>query len=388
MKETLAYFWIMIQLGIGYNLLFPFFLYCFYLISQNKRIKTTSIDFKNAPDYAVIITAYQYVNTLPQVVSSVLNLNYNKFLIYVVADNCDTSSLHFEDERVILLKPEEVLRGNTKSHFYAINRFKRQHDIVTIIDSDNIVDADYLNQLTPYFADGFEAVQGCRSAKNLNTAFACLDAARDIYYHFFDCKILFKAGSSSTLSGSGMAFTTKLYKDCLENVEISGAGFDKVLQAKIVKMNKRIAFAPKAVVFDEKTSQPDQLVNQRSRWINTWFKYFKLGFSLIRKGIVNQSLNQFLFGFVLLRPPLFLFLLLSFLFMVVNLFIYPLISVLWLLSFIIFTGFFIKALATSETDKRIYKSLLNIPIFMFYQIISLTKIKKANIRSVSTKHHI
>ncbi|MBC7913360.1 MAG: glycosyltransferase [Pyrinomonadaceae bacterium] len=384
MPNTLAALWIFLQLLVGFNLVFPFVLYCIYKISKKKE--ATFLPLNNKPDYAVIITAYQYINTLPDVVTSALKLNYNNYLIYVVADNCDVSSLHFSDERVVLLRPPEVLRGNTKSHFYAIHNFKRDHEIITIIDSDNLVDPEYLNQLNTSFNLGFDAVQGIREAKNLDTTYACLDAARDIYYHFFDCKVLFNAGSSSTLSGSGMAFRTQLYKDCLENKEIQGAGFDKVLQAAIVGKNKRIAFSEAAIVYDEKTSKPAELVNQRSRWINTWFKYFRLGFVLIARSIRIFSLNQFLFGLVLLRPPLFVFLILGLLFLTVNIFIHPLAALLWLCGFLVFTGCFITSLLSSHTDKRIYKSLYGIPKFMFYQLISLTKIFKANKRSVATQH--
>ncbi|MFX7155939.1 glycosyltransferase, partial [Acinetobacter baumannii] len=94
-------------------------------------------------------------------------------------------------EKVVLLRPEETLASNTRSHFYAINRFKRPHERLTIIDSDNIIDPDYLQALNVYFDKGFKAVQGLRDAKNIDTTVAALDAARDIYYHYYDGKLLF-----------------------------------------------------------------------------------------------------------------------------------------------------------------------------------------------------
>jgi cellulose synthase/poly-beta-1,6-N-acetylglucosamine synthase-like glycosyltransferase len=96
----------------------------------------------------------------------------------------------------------------------------------------------------------------------------------------------------ATLDGSGMAFTTSLYKDCLTNLEISGAGFDKILQ-KDAERGYRIAFAEKAIVYDEKTSQSDQLVKQRARWLNTWFQYFYFAFKDLYKGILKLNWNQF-----------------------------------------------------------------------------------------------
>lgn len=379
-------FWIIFQLIIGYNLVLPLLLFIFYKIAGKRTPFTGQVrqDF----DFAIIVTAYEQTALLPAVVGSLLQLNYSNYLIYVVADNCDISDLYFTDPRVILLKPENVLASNTRSHFYAIANFRREHEILTIIDSDNLTDPEYINQLNVFFTAGFEAVQGVRAAKNLNSTYACLDAARDIYYHFYDGELLFGLGSSATLAGSGMAFKTELYKKCFKEMDITGAGFDKVLQAQILKMDKRIAFAKEAIVYDEKTSNADQLVNQRSRWINTWFKYFGYGFDILLKGIKKASFNQFLFGVVLLRPPLFMFILVSLLCALLDLFILPLHSLIWVLAFLAFVLGFIIPLKNHQTDPRIYKSLVNIPKFIYFQLLSLLHAKQANKRSVATKHNV
>lgn len=376
--------WQLIQILIGYNLVLPLLIFIIYLFVPKSKKAKAGVEIA---DYAIIVTAYEQTHTLPPVVASILKLNYKNFLIYIVADKCDISNLNFNDERVVLLRPEETLSSNTRSHFYAIHRFKRPHNRITIIDSDNLVEPDYLDELSVYFDKGFTAVQGVRDAKNMDTVYACLDAARDIYYHFYDGKILFEAGSSATLAGSGMAFTTQLYRDCLEHQDITGAGFDKILQKEIVERGNRIAFAEKAILYDEKTSRSDQLVKQRARWINTWFRYFKFGFQLVWKGITRFNWNQFLFGLVLLRPPLFIFLLLSVLFMFVDLLISPIQSLIWLVGFVIFIAGFLFALLMSHTDKRIYQSLWGIPKFIFFQVLSLLKVRKANEISVATQHY-
>ena len=376
--------WIAFQILIGYNLALPILLYVLYLLKPKKGFKT--VNTTSEADYAIIVTAYEHTNTLPPVIDSLLRLQYNNYLIYIVADKCDVSNLHFADERVIILRPPETLASNTRSHFYAIKNFKRNHDRLTIIDSDNLVEPDYLTQLNVCFDAGFVAVQGERKAKNLDTTYACIDAARDVYYHFYDGKILFEVGSSATLAGSGMAFTVKLYRECLEHLDVTGAGFDKVLQKEIITRSYRIAFTNKAIVYDEKTSQSDQLVKQRARWINTWFKYFGFGFKITGLGITRFSWNQFLFGLILLRPPLFIFLILSVFLMALNIFISPFIALIWLIGFALFVIGFFTALLLSPTDKRIYQALSGIPKFVFYQVLSLLKAKNANKHSVATQH--
>jgi cellulose synthase/poly-beta-1,6-N-acetylglucosamine synthase-like glycosyltransferase len=383
-QDIIELIWYIFQIAIGYNLILPFLLLLLYaIVKRNNEKHSTN---QTEVDYAIIVTAYEQTTLIPSVVASLLKLNYSNYLIYIVADKCDVSNLKFEDERVIVLRPEQTLSSNTRSHFYAINRFVRSHERLTIIDSDNLVDPNYLLELNKLFDQGFSAVQGVRDAKNLDTLYAALDGARDIYYHFYDGKVLFNVGSSATLAGSGMAFTTQLYKECLAHLDITGAGFDKILQKEIVSRGFRIAFADSAIVFDEKTSKSDQLVNQRARWINTWFKYFSFGFGLVGKGIFELNWNKLLFGLILLRPPLFIFLLIGLFCMILNLILNPFIALIWFLAFIVFIIGFILALAINNTDARIYKSLWGIPKFIFYQVLSLLKVRNANKHSVATKH--
>ncbi len=379
--------WYIMQLLIGYNLLLPLVLFFLYLIKTKTNTSNKINDDAFCPDYAIIVTAYQEIAHIPETVRSILRLKYSNFLCYVVLDDCaDISSLSFEDERVILLQPQQKLQGNVRSHFYAVSHFLRQHEYLTIIDSDNLVQEDYLNELNCLFQQGYKAVQGVRNAKNLDSQYACLDAARDIYYHFYDGKVLFGLGSSATLSGSGMAFRVSLFRDCLENRDVSGAGFDKVLQYEIVSRGERIAFAEKAIVYDQKTVKPAQLVNQRARWINTWFRYYKYGFSLLLLGLRRFSVNQLLFGIVLLRPPLFLFLVVSFFCLIVNIWISPLLVIGWMILLLLFVVGFIVAFRSSTVDTRIIKALKFIPHFMFFQFVSLFHSRSANTRSVATKH--
>ncbi|TCD23409.1 glycosyltransferase [Pedobacter psychrodurus] len=377
--------WLVFQVLIGYNLVLPLLMVVFSVFVRDRIGKTL---IKQMPDYAIIVTAYEQTDYLQQVVKSLLDLNYHNYMIYIVADNCPLASLIFDADRVVVLRPPQTLASNIKSHDYAIKHFIRKHDIITIIDSDNLVHPEYINELNKYFDQGFEAVQGLRAAKNLNSTYACLDAARDLYYHFYDGELLFKLGSSATLAGSGMAFKAGLYQDAIAAMDFHGAGFDKVVQAGILLSGKRIAFAKNAIVYDEKTVNPTQLVNQRARWINTWFRFCGYGLSIIGKGIKNRSLNQLLFGVILLRPPLFIFLILSLLLLMISILTGSVASVYWILAIFSFLISFLIALLRQPTDARIYRSLAGIPKFIYYQVVSLVYARGANKRSVATKHII
>jgi cellulose synthase/poly-beta-1,6-N-acetylglucosamine synthase-like glycosyltransferase len=384
MSGWLKALWILIQVLIGYNLVLPLFLFLLYKLRGSGS--KAPVNNSTEADYAIIVTAYEQTHMLPEVVESLLQLDYSNYIIYIVADKCDVTGLHFSSEKVKVLVPPTVLASNTRSHFYAINNFIRSHGRLTIIDSDNLVKPDYLKQLNVYFDKGYQAVQGVRNPKALDTVFSRLDAARDLYYHFYDAEVLFGIGSSATLAGSGMAFNVDLYRRSLEHLDVTGAGFDKVLQYQILKQGKRIAYNKYAIVFDEKTSRSTQLVKQRARWINTWFKYFGYGFKLVGLGVRKLNWNQFLFGLILLRPPLFMFLLGSLLLLFVNIWVMPALVLPWVLAFVCFIASFYLSLYYGKADSRIYKALIGIPRFMFFQVLSLLKVRKANKLSVATSH--
>jgi hypothetical protein len=108
---------------------------------------------------------------------------------------------------------------------------------------------------------------------------------------------------------------------------------------------------------------------------------------MIGNGILKFDWNRLLFGLVLLRPPLFIFLILSLMFAFVDLFVAPIQTLYWLAGFCLFVVGFLFSLLMSKTDKRIYKSLWGIPKFIFYQVLSLMKVRKANELSVATQHY-
>ncbi|RZL68858.1 MAG: glycosyltransferase [Pedobacter sp.] len=377
--------WTIFQILVSSFLWFPLVL----LVLSFLRKKQTPLNAGvQELDFAIIVTAYQQIDLLADAVYSILKTKYSNFIVYVVADNCDVSALNFDNQKVVLLRPENTLASNVKSHIYAIDRFKRSHDIITIVDSDNLVDANYLHALNLKFRENFSAVQGVRTARNLNTFLACLDEAGDMFYRYIDRKLLAESGSSASLAGSGMAFKSDLYINALKDIETNGAGFDKALQYKLVVGKEKIAFCEDAIVYDAKTAKADQLVKQRSRWINTWFKYWKLGVILLFKSIINFNWNQFAFSVMLLRPPLFLLAFISTIVMLLNLFFSPFLLIIWLVSFLCFFAMFYRSLIYFNADNVIYQSLWSAPKFMFYQMVSLFKARSANKISVATKHDV
>jgi len=194
---------------------------------------------------------------------------------------------------------------------------------------------------------------------------------------------LFSLGSSAVIAGSGMAIKTGLYLDILNSPSLADdskviVAEDKILQYEIVVKDLKIAFAGNAVVFDEKVSTAEQVEKQKTRWLNSYFKYQILGYKLIIFGLFSFSLNKFLFGLNIAIPPLIVVTGLSLLFCILAVFYSLPLFLLWLTALFLFgiNVFFI--LIIGKTEPRIWKSLFGLPAFILNQIFALLKLKKSN----------
>lgn len=365
----------------------PLLLMLFYFLSGKKNIPTAQLNKKinnKEHSFAALLTAHQDTRFIAPAVDSFLKQEYKNFILYVVADDCDVSNLHFTDERIVILKPPTALHSKIKSISYAIDNFKTEPDVLVIFDSDNLVHPLYLKNLNNYFQQGFEVCQTHMLSKNIDNRYARLDSIGHIYYTFYERLCKMKLGLSSAILGLGVAVSTKLYREI--NYQATIGGFDKKLQSQMARKVKQIAFAEDAVVYDEKVEDASVLETQRTRWIFTYFKHFKESKSLLGAGITNGNLGQFLLGLTMLRPPMLLLMGATGLLMLINLLIAPKIFIAWVVLLFLFVLNFIFTIATQSKQKGMLGAIIHIPKLFFIQAKSVLQMKKAKKDFLKTEH--
>lgn len=258
-------------------------------------------------------------------------------------------------------------------------------DIVLILDADNHMAHGFLHALNNAFEQGYEVVQGHRTAKNFQTSFAFLDACtEEINNHIFRRGHV-AVGLPSALIGSGMAFDWELFVSLSQDIGDT-SGEDKELEFRIVRQRKKVAFLDGAFVYDEKVAKSDVFSKQRSRWLATqvefFEKYFIEGWVQLLKGNIaffNKVFQTYLFPRVMLVAVLFLWL-------------------LWVVmfspGFLLFSiGLFI-ALAIALLmgipgrwyNKQLLLAFLQIPGALFSMLKAMTHIGKARKQFIHTPH--
>lgn len=370
-------------------LLFPFAAFLVSRLNLRKKPKEASQE----TDFACIITAYRNIEINKPLVDSLLKQHYQNYHIYLVADRCDGKRWDIEHERLTVLIPEEPQDSKVNSIRYALDRLERDHQAVVIWDPDNLAHPEVLATFNGYFHAGYRAVQGKRTAKNLDTVYACIDGMCELYYNYAMRYHLFRMGSSSTIAGSGMAVELGLFKECLHLDRMDtkdGERFideDKVLQMGLVQRGVRIAFTPQAVIFDEKVASATQVEKQRSRWLSSYFQQIPQSIGMIFRGIFTLNWNRMWFGVSTLYPPLFILALSSLLLLLVDaVFFFPALFLPLLAAGLVFTVNFFLTLGIARAPKEIWRAIGGIPVFVISQLRALFKIKREKGNSAPTEN--
>lgn len=369
-------------LPLKFNLLYLFF-----------TKKTDKIKITREVDIACIITAYKNADLAVLAIESLQNQQYNNYHIYLVADACELSQVTLEPhERLTVLVPISTLGSKVKSMKYAIENFIREHEAVAILDSDNLADRNFLLECNYFLAQGYKVVQGRRTAKNLDSKIACLDAMGEIYYNYTTRKVPFALGSSATIAGSGMIIEKQLFCDFFkfpyikENIDSVIPGEDKILYYYVVSKGFQAAYNENAIVFDEKINSAGKVKNQRARWINAYRLSLKDSAKLFYQGIKYLNLNKFIAGILTLYPPLFLLILCTLFLLIVSYFFSIAIFLTIIGCAFLFILNFIWILKINKPNPKIWSAIWSIPYFMVNQILALTHIKKSNRDFLTTQN--
>ena len=258
-------------------------------------------------------------------------------------------------------------------------------DLIVILDADNIMAPGFLHAVNDAYNAGYNAIQGHRTAKNMQTAFAFLDACtEEINNHIFRRGHV-ALGLSSALIGSGMAFKYSLFTSLLENIGET-AGEDKEIEFRLAHRREKVAFLDGHYVYDEKVANTAVFAKQRSRWLGAqvefFEKYFVEGWKQLFKGnagFFDKVMQTFLLPRVMLVALTCLWLLF------VLLFAKPLLYV----SVALFAALAIALLCGIPAkwyNKELVNALLQIPGAVLSMMKAMLNIGKARKQFIHTPH--
>jgi cellulose synthase/poly-beta-1,6-N-acetylglucosamine synthase-like glycosyltransferase len=344
----------------------------------------------NSQKIAVLFPTYQENEVILESVKIARQHAYSGvFEVVVIADGLLPATIVALKElnaRVIEVSFVKSTKG--KAMQFAMNDLKDDNfGIAVVLDVDNVMGKDCLNYINHAFENGKRVVQVHRTAKNMDTSFAFLDACNEEVNNHIYRKGQAVLGLSPALIGSGMAFEFNYFLDLLNKIGET-VGEDKQLDFMIAEDKVAVAYLHDVYVYDEKVANAKVFTNQRTRWIASQVEFLKkyavMGFIQLFKGNIeffNKTVQTFLAPRMLLLATLFILAAQSFF----NPFGPPVVFWVSLFACLCLT-LLISVPRKLYADKRLYIALFQIPRAMLGMVIALLSIGKAKKSFMATPH--
>lgn len=255
-------------------------------------IKKEENKFKPKNKFVLVVAAHNEEIVIENIVHSLKELDYPKELydIFVIADNCTdrTTERAKKEGAIVYERFNKEKRGKGYAlewMFNKIFKMKKGYNAVVVFDADNLVDKNFLNEMNNKMIKGDKVIQGYLDSKNPKDTW--ITGSYSI--SFWTSNRMFQLarsnlGLSNQLGGTGFCIDINVLKKigwgatCLtEDLEFS---------CKLVLNGYKVAWAHKAIIYDEKPLTLKQSWAQRRRWMQGFadvsHRYF---YKLIKKAV-------------------------------------------------------------------------------------------------------
>ena len=161
---------------------------------------------------------------------------------------------------------------------------------------------------------------------------------------------------------------------------------DKILQNFLLRNDHTIAYARKALVYDEKVDTGAAVETQRSRWLFSYFQNLPNSTGLLWKGLSRLNFKQFYFGWVTMALPMFIQVGAAGLLALLGLLISPHWSLALLLGLAIFSINIPLVLQLDAAPQAVRDVVWQAPKFVWRQFTGLFKMRNPNKNFQHTEH--
>ncbi len=233
---------------------------------------------KKCNNFVLLMCAHNEDSVIRNSLEQMMKTNYpHKHLrIVVVCDNCEDNTFQeackvaklYPGIIVVLERKNKELRGKpyaVKFGLEWINHNLPNYDALSIADADNVYDRDFFDVMNYKINNGSEIIQGYLGVKNPYDSFV---SASGMYTYCVLARFFFAArqnlGMSTTLGGTGFVITKKAIDELKWDMKSLVEDFE--FSTKAVIHGKKIDFAYDAITYDEKPTELQASIRQRSRW--------------------------------------------------------------------------------------------------------------------------
>lgn len=344
--------------------------------------------------FAVLFPAYRADNVILSSVESFFAQDYPAecYDVIVIADHMEDATcekLRNMGAQVLVATYQDSSKA--KALALAMHSIDvEKYDMVVILDADNTTVSSFLCELNKAVVCGVQAIQAHRTAKNLNTDIALLDAASEEINNGIFRKGHVVLGFSCALIGSGMGFDAKWFADHVDKLQT--AGEDKELEALLQRERIYVEYLSEVDVYDEKTQKKKVIQQQRKRWIATQFGSLRSSLPDLPGAILSGNFSYADKILQWMLPPRIIqfaaVLGLTIFATIVTPFVgsFPGLAIKWWVLALAQILAMLLPFPSLLANKKMLKALLCIPALAIKMVSNLFHLKGANKKFIHTEH--
>ena len=338
--------------------------------------------------FVVFFPAYHEDSVIRHSVEAFLRQDYPRWLfqLAVISDHMSAATNEWlHQQPIVVHQPVFERSSKAKALQYAVSHTADGFDYAVILDADNMVAPDFLRRLNSLCANGHQAIQCHRTAKNTDNGIAALDGASEEINNTIFRRAHNRIGLSSALIGSGMCFGYEWFRHNVS--QLTTAGEDRELEALLLRQRIHIHYADDILVFDEKVSSTDNFQHQRLRWMTAQVQCLLAMLPYLPKAVatgnidyIDKTLQQALIP----RSMLLMLLAVMALFMSVA---FPSwCAKWWALLFLLVVSLYI-AIPRRLRSHALFSKLLLLPRLVWRMLANVMHINVSNTDFIHTTHN-
>lgn len=252
---------------------------------------------KNGHNYAILIPARNESLVIEKLLISIENQTkkIKPEDVYVIVETKKDKTVSIVEKHKMTIVYRKNL--NKKRKGFALDdaikeilKSNKKYDAYFIFDADNILDKNYIKEMTKSFDEGYDIGIGYRNTKNSKNLVSAASALTFSMINTIGNKRKSKYTNNLIISGTGYYIKGTIIESW-KGFPFNSLTEDYELSLYSILNNLTTTYNDSAIYYDEQPEIFDVTIIQRSRWVKGYFDARRNYIQKIRKSISKKDKN-------------------------------------------------------------------------------------------------
>lgn len=252
---------------------------------------------KNDHNYAILIPARNESLVIEKLLISIENQTkkIKPEDVYVIVETKKDKTVSIVEKHKMTIVYRKNL--NKKRKDFALDdaikeilKSNKKYDAYFIFDADNILDKNYIKEMTKSFDEGYDIGIGYRNTKNSKNLVSAASALTFSMINTIGNKRKSKYTNNLIISGTGYYIKGTIIESW-KGFPFNSLTEDYELSLYSILNNLTTTYNDSAIYYDEQPEIFDVTITQRSRWVKGYFDARRNYIHKIRKSISKKDKN-------------------------------------------------------------------------------------------------